>query len=143
MSSRETDAIMVMVALEAPDAWVWNALTDQDILRRWWASDLQLDIREGGEFSMPWTNEASAVCVARGTVLELVPRRRLRLSWSAEGWPQPTEVTFDMIPLDGWTQVTIHHSGWHEVPDSGQWAEEYRQGWTQLLDRLKVYLSNS
>jgi uncharacterized protein YndB with AHSA1/START domain len=52
----------------------------------------------------------------------------------------PTEVAFDLEPVDGGTRVRLAHSGWGEGGDWDESVEMHRQGWSTFLDNLKGYL---
>ncbi len=131
---------MVMVTLNAPAAWVWNALTDEPILCQWWTPGLRLEPREGGLFEAIWTDEQGTQHLTQGHVVEIIPCRRLRLVWADQDWPQPTEVTFDLTCEENNTELAVHHSGWESLPEGARLAEAHRAGWSKLIEQLKRYL---
>jgi len=145
-----TEAVRVEVAglaidgevwLAAPPARVFRALTTPELLEAWWGDeavytthDWQLDAHEGA----PWRCEVRLANGRRhhiaGHVLEVVPERRLRLSWRPSwGGLAATEVRFELDAHDGGTRLVLHHSGFR--PDfSG--LETHRVGWPWVLGWL-------
>jgi len=69
------------VVLEAPVEEVWSALTDPEQLEEWFANDVELDPREGGEGVFRWDDGEER----RATVVEAEPGERLVLDWDDEG----------------------------------------------------------
>jgi uncharacterized protein YndB with AHSA1/START domain len=69
------------IVLEAPVEDVWEALTDPEQLAEWFANEVELDVREGGEGRFRWadgeTREASIDTVE--------PPRRLGFTWAEPG----------------------------------------------------------
>jgi len=64
----------------SPDE-VWEALTDPEQLEEWFANDVELDPREGGEGIFRWDDGEER----RATVVEAAPGERLVLDWDDEG----------------------------------------------------------
>jgi uncharacterized protein YndB with AHSA1/START domain len=69
-----------IVVPEGPDE-VWEALTEPERLEEWFASEVELDARPGGEGIFRWGDGE-----ARGAVVrELVEGERLVLAWDDGG----------------------------------------------------------
>ena len=60
---------------------VWEALTDAERLEEWFANDVELDAREGGEGTFRWDNGEERHAVVR----ELDAPHRIVLDWDDEG----------------------------------------------------------
>jgi len=69
-----------IVVPEAP-AEVWEALTEPERLEEWFASDVELDARPGGEGVFRWGDGDERGVVVR----ELVEEERLVLDWDDGG----------------------------------------------------------
>jgi uncharacterized protein YndB with AHSA1/START domain len=69
------------IVFPVPPDEVWEALTDPDQLEEWFANDVELDPREGGEGIFRWDNGEER----RGVVEELEEERRLALRWEDDG----------------------------------------------------------
>jgi uncharacterized protein YndB with AHSA1/START domain len=73
-----------------PREEVWSALTDAERLEDWFANDVDLDLRPGGEASFRWSNGEERLA----TVTEIEPERRLVFEWDDDG---VVEFTLDEV----------------------------------------------
>ena len=69
------------IVFPAPPDEVWEALTDPEQLEEWFANDVELDAREGGEGVFRWDDGEER----HATVVEAAPGERLVLDWDEEG----------------------------------------------------------
>ena len=86
------------IVLPAPRDDVWDALTEPERLAEWFANDVELDLRPGGDASFRWSNGEER----HATVTEVEPERRLAFEWDDEG---EVEFTLD-DDVDG-TRLTV------------------------------------
>jgi uncharacterized protein YndB with AHSA1/START domain len=86
------------VTFPAPPEEVWEAITEADRLEEWFANDVELDPREGGEGVFRWDDGEER----RATVRELVEERRIVLDWDDEG-----STTIELVEVDGGTCVHV------------------------------------
>lgn len=69
------------IVLPADRDDVWDALTDAERLEDWFANEVELELRPGGEASFRWSNGEER----HATVTEVDPERRLAFDWDDEG----------------------------------------------------------
>ena len=69
------------IVFPVPPDEVWEALTDPEQLEEWFANDVELDAREGGEGTFRWDDGDER----HATVVEAAPGERLVLDWDDEG----------------------------------------------------------
>jgi uncharacterized protein YndB with AHSA1/START domain len=69
------------IVLPAPREEVWAALTEAERLEEWFANDVELDPRPGGEGVFRWDNGEER----RAVVEEVEDERRLALRWNDGG----------------------------------------------------------
>ena len=69
------------IVFPVPPDEVWEALTDPEQLEEWFANDVELDAREGGEGVFRWGDGEER----HATVVEAAPGERLVLDWDEEG----------------------------------------------------------
>jgi uncharacterized protein YndB with AHSA1/START domain len=69
------------IVFPVPPGEVWEALTDPEQLEEWFANDVELDAREGGEGVFRWDDGEER----HATVVEATPGERLVLDWDDEG----------------------------------------------------------
>jgi uncharacterized protein YndB with AHSA1/START domain len=96
------------IELDAPPEEVWRALTDPDELEQWFANDVDLDPREGGEGTFRWNDGDERHAV----VEEVEPERRLAFTWDdghvvieLEELPAGTRVTVVESPVGEWSSA--------------------------------------
>jgi len=128
--------IVVEQRIRASVSTVYAYLTEADLWKRWQGVDATLDARVGGIFSMLMANGMNA----RGEFLELVPDRRVVLTW---GWVDhpgipmgSTTVEIELRPDGAETVLVLTH---RSVPDDEM--ELHRIGWAHYLPRLALAAS--
>jgi uncharacterized protein YndB with AHSA1/START domain len=84
----------------SPDE-VWEALTDPEQLEEWFANDVELDVREGGDGVFRWDEGE----VRRAKVLVVEPGERLVFDWADEG-----EVEFTLEEVEEGTRLLVRES---------------------------------
>ncbi len=133
--------------LNYPVEMVFKAWTDAAALSKWIgpvgfsAPDTEFDARLGGAYVIPMISPDGSVHTARGTVLELVPNERLRISWA---WDQEDGSSGHQMELalsfhataDG-TRLVLHHTKFIDKAA----RDQHNQGWTGSIDKLQTYLT--
>ena len=94
------------IVLPAPREEVWAALTEAERLEEWFANDVELEVREGGEGVFRWDDGDERHAVVR----EVEPGERLVLDWDDEG-----RVVFTLEEVPDGTRISVR-----EV--SGEWS---------------------
>ena len=107
-----------IVVPEQP-AEVWEALTDSERLEEWFASDVELDARPGGEGVFRWGDGDER----RAVVRELEEAERLVLDWDDGG-----SVAIELEPVVDGTRVHVVESS----PDFAPAFEMRACAWTAL-----------
>ena len=93
------------LVLPAPPDEVWEELTDPSRLEEWFASEVELDLEEGGEGHFRWENGEERHAV----VEEVDEGRRLAYTWSDETGRQ-THVEFELDEVEEGTRVVVTES---------------------------------
>ena len=86
------------ILLPSPREEVWEALTDPERLEDWFANEVELDLREGGDATFRWANGEER----HALITEVEPERRLGFEWDDEG-----EVEFTLDDADDGTRLTV------------------------------------
>ena len=136
------DEVLEGVTVRAPAPAVWVSLVDVDA-RGQWRSDLELEPVEGGSVLERWTDERGEAMTTAGSVVELVPERRVRMTWRDDGWPASTEVEISLDPVEDGTVVTVRHRGWAALPDAAGLVAAHRAGWRMHLEDLRRHAEAS
>jgi uncharacterized protein YndB with AHSA1/START domain len=103
------------VVFPASPKEVWEALTEPERLEEWFATEVELDARPGGEGVFRWGDGDERHAVVR----EIVEEERLVLDWG-EG-----QVVVELEEVEGGTRV-------HVVETSSEWStalELHAQAW--------------
>jgi uncharacterized protein YndB with AHSA1/START domain len=86
-----------IIVPEAPEE-VWEALTEPERLEEWFAPEVELDARPGGEGVFRWGDADER----RGIVRELEEAERLVLDWDDGG-----SVAIELAPAEDGTRVRV------------------------------------
>src|SRR5436190_8073604 len=107
--SREGGAVQVEreIVFPASPAEVWEALTEPERLEEWFATEVELDPRPGGEGTFRWGNGEER----HATVREADEEERLVLDWDDDGG----EVVLELEEVEGGTLL-------HVVESSPDWS---------------------
>jgi uncharacterized protein YndB with AHSA1/START domain len=147
MTDTTTDTVLRLErTFDAPREDVFDAWTNPEVLRRWWAAGpdwetpvAEVDLREGGSYRLAMRDPGSGMQPTVGGEFTEVRRpERLVYTWTWEDLPDPSPsagsvVTVEFEEHDGRTTVKLVHSGlgndqalaWHE------------HGWNACLDNLE------
>jgi uncharacterized protein YndB with AHSA1/START domain len=113
-------AIQREVVFEAPLEEVWQALTRPERLREWFANDVELDVRPGGEGVFRWDDGS----LRHAVVEDVEEERRLAFRWSDEdGSESRVELALDEA-ADG-TRLTVTETataGLQANALAGEWS---------------------
>lgn len=136
--------VTVRMFLPRSAADLWPLLSTAGGLTKWVANVDQFDAQPGAAFRFRSTNQGQDV-VEQGTVQEVVPESRLKLTWdlAGGGWAQPTDLLFALEPEAGGTSLLIAHSGFERLePGLGAAARKnYAGAWPEVLSDLKRLVS--
>lgn len=124
--------LMREVVMDASPATIFPFLTDPAHHVRWMGTEVELDPRAGGAYSVLVQGTHPAV----GTFVEVVPDTKVVFTF---GWDEPnhpipagsTEVEISLIPDGNKTRVRLVHRG---LPDDA--VSDHTAGWDHYLDRL-------
>jgi uncharacterized protein YndB with AHSA1/START domain len=150
MEATRTDGLRLQLAVDVPAtvAAVFEACTDPRHLPQWWGPRgfttevIELDLRVGGRFRFAMHPPDAERFPPRGEYLEIDPPHRLAHTFT---WEEPD-------PDDVETVVTVafHQRGASTrlLVDQGPFATQARRelherGWTESLERLRVWRSSA
>jgi uncharacterized protein YndB with AHSA1/START domain len=142
--SENNHAIVEWVAIKAPCAAVFKALTDAGELMKWFPTRVQSDARAGGKFRFEWDfNAAEQNGSQEGTYLEVTPNQKVSYGWQAGMNPAvPTTVTFELAGEGDETTVTLNHAGFGDGPDAETLRSNHAGPWHFYMQNLKSYLED-
>ena len=127
---------------------VFEAMTTAEGVAAWFGPDelpvvrAEMDARVGGAYRVHFRTLDGQDHEARGEFLELVPPRRIVMSWSwaVGGVPEErgrtSRVEIELTPIATGTELTFTHAAlWDEASE-----KSHARGWAGALDKLVRHL---
>lgn len=121
--------------LAHPPSAVWKALTDPDLMQRWWVrGDVQPVV--GHEFTLDMGSWGVQAC--RVTAVE--PERLLQYTFAES--VLDTRITWRLVPEGAGTRLFLEHSGFDLDTPLGRMAYDgMGRGWPGVQKRIADILS--
>jgi uncharacterized protein YndB with AHSA1/START domain len=155
MDEHFKNELTMLRVLDAPLARVWQACRDTELLRQWWGMPngvtmpfCTVDFRVGGELHFatqrPGNQPIWFNCIYRRireckqVVLEQHRSDESGTERDSPEWPAST-IKLQFEDLNGTTRLKVVHAGMASERAS---VEDYRQGWSETLNRLAACLSH-
>ncbi len=149
MSTDAGNELTIVRVLNATPEQVWRACREPEALRQWWGMPegavmpfCEVDFRVGGTLQFGTRRGERPLMWFKCIYLEIVEGERLVLEqhYSDEHgserdsveWPAST-ITLRLEDMGGKTRLTVVHSG---MASPRATIDDYRQGWSETLDRL-------
>jgi uncharacterized protein YndB with AHSA1/START domain len=139
-TSSET-SLRIERVFDAPSEQVFDAWTNPEVLRRWWAVHpdgstpvADVDLRVGGRYRLTMRHPDGSEHTVGGEYREIVRPSKLVYSWQweqgggEEGHVSTVNVSFH--DRDGRTLVVLEHTG---LPDA-QSRDRHAEGWSACLE---------
>lgn len=118
-----------------PPAAVWRALTDPELLARWWApGDIRAEVGHRFRLDMgPWGEQPCEVQAVE-------EQRLLRYTYGEGGLD--TTITWRLVPEGSGTRIFLVHEGFDlDTPVGRQAHDGMGHGWPTVLRRIEQALS--
>lgn len=127
--------------LPHPPERVWRALTERDLLSRWFmVCDQDLaTLPIGGRFTLTDPDARGWSGILDGELLERDPAERLVYRTDERAGTSSTTLTWTLAPSGQGTRLHLHHAGW-EGPRGFMTAQFLRLGWRSLIAKDLVEL---
>lgn len=134
-----TDSTLtVKRVIDADPETLWKALTDQQIMQKWffaageegWSATVENNPTVGGNYKIDMHSPKDTYS-HEGVYKEIVPEEKLVFSWNSQAVTD-TLVTITLKEVSGGTEVKLVH----EFMPSKEMKENHTQGWTQILANL-------
>jgi uncharacterized protein YndB with AHSA1/START domain len=134
------------IAIHAPAARVFSALTEPEELVQWWGSDegyrctaMERDLRVGGAWRTTGVGSDGETFAVAGVYRAIDPPRLLEYTWNYD-WSEradaaETVVRYELEERDGMTHLRVIHSGFVDAKD----RDDHDHGWGHVLGWLQAY----
>lgn len=120
---------------------VWEAITNPEFTLQYWFGNANVAAK--WEAGAPWEHKGldSGTVHHLGIIEEIVPNKRLVLSWGNPGDKADiSRVTFTIEATDGGVDLTIIHG---DFADGSTMATRVANGWPKVVAGLKAFLENA
>jgi glutathione S-transferase len=127
---------------------VFDAWTDADVLRRWWAAapgwdtaDAASDARPGGLYRLSMRTDTGDIHTVGGEYTEVTRPERLAYTWMWEDMPGAvvSRVLVEFHEDGDGTTVVLTHTGLVDDAD----RDRHAHGWNGCLDNLDARVLSS
>ena len=140
------DQILITREFDAPAALVWRALTEPDLVKRWWAGErgevlsAEIDLRVGGMWRYVMVADSNGKEVGfHGEYHELVEAERIVSTEVFEGMPDASSFNTTTLVEDGGKTtlqtLVVHSSQEHR---DGHINSGMEGGMQEAFDRLEA-----
>lgn len=120
--------------LNAPVASVWDALTNNAKMKKWYFDIAEFKAEIGFEFQFYGSKDDTRylhLC----KITEIIPEKRLSYTWKYENLPGESTVTFELFEEGLKTRLKLTHTGLESFrtdnPDFA--ASSFNAGWTYII----------
>ena len=130
----KADTIEVEHLYSQSTSAVWRALTDPELIARWWAPG---DVRPvvGHRFELDMGQWGTQPC----EVVEVQPERLLKYRFSVGRLD--TIISWRLTPEGSGTRLTLTHEGFNlDTPMGREALAGMKPGWPRVLERLDAVL---
>ncbi len=135
-------SVTLVRRIAARPSLVFAALTTAQGIAAWWGPDAgpvllaEMEARIGGRFRVRFAMLDGSEHESGGEIVELVPERRLAMTWRWLGGaedPGESLLSFDLRAVADGTELTLTHARL----DSEETRASHEGGWSGALDKLE------
>lgn len=141
---REDARLVLRRTLPVPPEVVYRAWTAADRMAPWLApgearASVEADARPGGRYEVVMEGvEDGGTYTVRGEYLELVPHRRIVMTWEWEGGDaELTRLTIELSPVPSGTEMVVTHDRFL----TSESRDRHIQGWEACFAKLEELLA--
>jgi uncharacterized protein YndB with AHSA1/START domain len=136
-----TERFKYVTYIAASPETVFRALMDGQLTRQYWKHTNESDWKPGSKWKHVAGDAQGAGVLVVGTVIEVIPNRRLVITWAAPGDldnpKQRSKVTFDVESIGAMVRLTVSHE---DLVAGSDMANKVANGWPRVLSSLKSLL---
>ena len=128
---------------DAPISRVWDALTDNEKMKKWYFQLSDFKPVVGFEFTFTGGADENNPYLHICRVVDVVPRSKIAYTWRYDGVPGNTTVTIELSEEGKRTKLKLTHEGLETLVSGGPdfARKNFEEGWTSILDKsLKGFL---
>ena len=142
----ESFSVRRTISIAAPIERVWAAVTQPDLISRWFGDRTTLDnVEVGASGNFQWDGYGDFPFL----IEELDPPHTIAYRWANDNThatvldpANSTVFRFTLRPIDGGTQLTVIETGFDSLSNPAASMEDNRGGWDSELDELVAFLES-
>lgn len=131
-------AFVIEQVYQAPISRVWKAITDKDDMKQWYFDLAEFIPEVGFEFSFYGTGSKGDQYLHLCRITHVEVNRKLRYSWTYQGLPGESFVTFELFEEGDQTRLKLTHEGLETFqtgnPDFAR--DSFVAGWTEITGKM-------
>lgn len=124
---------------------VWKALTQKELMKEWYFDLKEFKPEVSFKFEFTGGPAPDRQYLHLCEILEVIPERKLKHSWSYDGYEGNSILTFELFPIEeNKTKLLLTHEGLDTFPaENLDFAlSNFEAGWTFIINTsLENYLS--
>lgn len=130
----KAEPIVLERTLNAPVSRVWDALTNNAKMKKWYFDIADFKPEIGFEFQFYGSKDDTRylhLC----KITELIPEKKLTYTWKYENFPGESSVSFELFEEAEKTRLQLTHTGLESfVTDNPDFApSSFNAGWTHII----------
>ena len=140
----DNNPVIVKKLLNANPEKVWKAITENEEMKKWYFNLADFKAEVGFQFQFTGGPDEGPHYLHLCEVTEVIPGRKITYSWRYDGFAGNSFVTFELIPQDEKTLLTLTHMGLESFPqENADFARNnFETGWDSIInDSLTKHLS--
>ncbi|MCX2451216.1 SRPBCC domain-containing protein [Pedobacter sp. PLR] len=140
----KTAALEVEYVYDAAVSDVWDALTNNSRMKKWYFDLAEFNPEIGFEFLFYGSKDDTRylhIC----KITAVIPEKKLSYTWKYDQFPGESTVTFELFEAGEKTRLKLSHAGLENfATDNPDFSRaSFEQGWTHILGTsLKNYIEN-
>jgi uncharacterized protein YndB with AHSA1/START domain len=118
----------------APVKMIWKAITNNKDMKKWYFDISEFKAEPGFEFHFYAGNE-DRVYLHLCTIKEIIEGKKISYSWSFDGYPGNSMVSFELFEDGNKTRLKLTHEGLESFPKNNPdfAIDSFEQGWQFIL----------
>ena len=137
---KKSAPIVVEKIYNAPVEKVWNAITDNQEMKKWYFTIPEFKAEPGFEFQFYGEGKQGDKFLHLCKVVEVVDRKKLSYTWRFDGYDGNSLVTFELFPEEeGRTRIKLTHEGLESFPVTAHndfAKQNFMEGWTEIIGNI-------
>lgn len=138
--------LIVERTFDATAKSVWQALTDNQEIKKWYFQLEEFKPKVGFKFNFMGGEEGGQQFLHRCEITEVVDGEKLAYTWRYDNYPGNSTVVWELMDKGEQTIVKITHYGLETFAENGPMfsKESFQGGWHYFLyEALKGHLDNN